>query len=360
MGNVSESRASRLFQGRIGRFLAVTAAIIGAPSVTSAQATAGTGTIVGQVVAAVEGTPIGYAVVSIPALGREQFTAPDGRFTISNVPAGRVTVRAKNIGHLPRDVEVDVVAGARATVTVSLERIPTVLPPVAAAPPCTAPGVPSATEAPELTTLVDQLRQNAERYRLLVRDYPFRYVVERRHLKRWASDGKTRELRVDTVAYAPASDYVYAPGTVMRRTPAGQPWFMFAQLDDWAGTPFLDNHCFTFAGEVELEGKKLLRLDFNAWQGIKDPDIDGSIFLDPKTYQIRRTVVSLSKLPRELPPDAGGVISTTVFNEILPSIPVVGIRQSETRVRLNPLNQAWEANIEEHVLLQVQFFKGPP
>ena len=318
-----------------------------------------TGTITGQVISKVEGTPIGYAVIGIPALQREQFTGPDGRFTLTNVPVGRVTLRARHIGHIPHDVTVDVAAGAAASVKIDLERAPIVLPVVTAAPACVNPGVPSAADAPELAALVGLLRENAERYRLLVKQYPFRYVVQRRYLKRWASDGKVRELKVDTAAFATYTGYVYSPGTVMQRSASGQPYFLFAQLDDWAGEPFLGSHCFHYGGEAEFDGEKLLEIDFAASEKIETPDMDGAMFLDPRTYQIRRTTVSLSRLPKELK-ESGGVVVTSVFTDILPSIPVMGQVDAETRLKLNPVNSAWEANIEEHRLIQVQFLRGRP
>jgi hypothetical protein len=147
---------------------------------------------------------------------------------------------------------------------------------------------------------------------------------------------------------------------VVQRSQSGQPYFLFAQLDDWASPAFLDSHCFTYGGETEVDGQKLIEISFQAWEGIANPDMDGSMFIDPKTYQIRRTQVSLSKLPKELPAESGGVIVTTVFAEILPNVPVVALLDAETRQRFNPVNGAWEGPIEEHRLITVAFAKLPP
>ncbi len=338
--------------------LVIAVTVLASFAEAQANAPAAVGTVIGQVVSQIEGTPIPYAVVSIPGLQRDQFTGADGRFTLPNLPAGSVTIHAKHIGHLPGEVTVTVVAGEQRSAKVVLSRLAIPLPPVFASVPCRRPGMPSADDAPALAALVAQLRENAERYRLLVQQYPFRTLVERRSSRRWASDGKVRELKVDTVLWNPSA-YVYAPGTTMQRNQNGELRLLFASLEDFADDAFLENHCFSFAGQTDIDGQKLLEIEFTAWEGITDPDMNGSMFLDPQTYQIKRATYSLSKLPPELQ-QSGSVTTTTIFDDVLPSIPVIGRVSSETKVKQDVTTTFWEANIEEQVLIEVQFLRGKP
>ena len=64
---------------------------------------------------------------------------------------------------------------------------------------CVATGAPNPVAEPELATLFSQVRENIDRYRLLLDEYPFRLVREERHdLRNGAS---ARMLGLDTVAY---------------------------------------------------------------------------------------------------------------------------------------------------------------
>lgn len=76
-------------------------------------------TIIGRVVEANTGQPLGQAQVSIPTLRIGALAESSGRFTIRNVPAGTHTVRATRLGHRTVDQTVTVAPGE--TVTVDFE-----------------------------------------------------------------------------------------------------------------------------------------------------------------------------------------------------------------------------------------------
>lgn len=76
----------------------------------------------------------------------------------------------------------------------------------------------------------------------------------------------------------------------------------------------------------------LLRIDFTAASRIADPDVEGSMYLDPANLQIRRTYVHLSKPPRQ-GPDLLETEVTTLFAELLPSIPVISAISSTNRLK---------------------------
>ena len=61
---------------------------------------------------------------------------------------------------------------------------------------------------------------------------------------------------------------------------------------------------------------------FQADVQIRNPDVNGSVYLDAHTYQIRRADLQLTKIPPGLP-QVTAVSVTTMFGEISPSIVVI-------------------------------------
>ena len=104
----------------IGRWCLAAVALCAAPAVLAAQQ--GTGTITGTVVEAGTGMPLAGAQVSIPATHQGALVGTDGKFTIAQVAAGRVTVRAQMIGFEPVQLTANVTVDGTATVTFQLKR----------------------------------------------------------------------------------------------------------------------------------------------------------------------------------------------------------------------------------------------
>ena len=101
-----------------------------------------TGVIVGTVVISGSAAPLAYSVVSINALQIERFSDDAGRFTLPDVPAGRVTLRTKHIGYTPVDTTIDVPAGDTVHVRIEMAKVPVQLPAVTTVAGCKAPGPP--------------------------------------------------------------------------------------------------------------------------------------------------------------------------------------------------------------------------
>jgi len=76
-------------------------------SLTSAAPAAaqGTGRIVGKVIDVEKGTPIAGVVLELVGTEIRGQSAIDGRYTLANVPAGSVAVRARYIGYQPKVIE---------------------------------------------------------------------------------------------------------------------------------------------------------------------------------------------------------------------------------------------------------------
>lgn len=94
------------------------ALLLAAAPALMAQAT---GRIVGRVIDAGQGSPIAGVVLEVVGTTVRAQAAIDGRFTLANVPAGSVAVRARYIGYQPKVVEgITVPAGGTATQDIAL------------------------------------------------------------------------------------------------------------------------------------------------------------------------------------------------------------------------------------------------
>jgi hypothetical protein len=322
-----------------------------------------TGRLVGIVLTKEGAVPLAYSVVSAPGLSRERFSNAEGVFTLADLPEGPLQLRVRHLGYSPVDLSVVIHAGAVDTVRVLLTHIAVRLTAmqVRGYPECKNPGAPNATSDSSFATVFDQLHQNAEQYRLLTETYPFIYAVERTQ-SRVLVNGELRMDGIDTLVVN-SNRWRYKPGSVITRTGRGRTastMMNIPTLVNFADKAFLDNHCFYNGGLETVDGVDMLRVDFIAASRIRDPDVDGSMYLDPASFQIRRSVLRLTKIPSGL----AGLVETeavTQFGEVLPSIPVIADIASVNRFRTNdsrPLSDA-SAN-ERQRLIRVQFVKGMP
>lgn len=327
------------------------------------------GAVVGIVTMKEGGLPLPYSVVSAPSLARERFSSDQGVFLLTALPVGRLQLRVRHLGYSPVDLSVDVHAGRTDTVHVQLVHIAVRLATVEVHdyPPCVAPGPPKAAADSAFAAVFDQLRQNADQYRLLTRTYPYVYAVERTMSTAMLS-GKHRLDSVDTSSVNSSASWTYRPGSVVERRRVnlgrlfdrGEMTMNIPTLVTFADPAFIDNHCFYNGGVETVAGVELLRVDFNAAARIKDPDVNGSMYLDPSTFQIRRSMLRLSRVP----PGLRGLVSTeavTYFGEVLASIPIIVGIESVNRFTANSvLPETPTSAREEQRLIAVQFIRGKP
>jgi len=290
-----------------------------------------TGSIAGTVVARETGAPLPYSVVSLATLGRERFTNERGAFVLGGVPARRVQLLVRHIGYSPATVTVDVRAGGTDTVRVVLTRVAVELNRVTieGLGRCTSPGPPRASTDPAFAAIFEQLRENADRYRLLAESYPFVYAMERRSSVHYVA-GDEVVTSIDTTRIGTGVRWRYEPGTLV--TEGSGPFnrqvlFNIPTLLQFAERGFLDTHCFGNAGADVVDGHAVVRIDFSASARIRPPDVSGSMYLDRGTFQIRRSTLRLTRIPDAVPQIAA-VEVVTDFREIMPSISVPATIQS--------------------------------
>jgi hypothetical protein len=347
-------------------FVAGVLAVIANPASSQMLRTESTGTVVGAVVIKESGLPLPYSTVSVPALSKQRFTNDSGTFTFPDLPIGPTKLRIRHLGYTPVEITVDVRPGGVDTVRVVLQHIVVQLSPVAvrADAECVEPGVPTATMGDSaFLTVFEQLRLNADQYRLLTDHYPFRTLTERR-LAHTLVNGDLRIDSIDTLVIDSRLRWTYRPGDVLTRSGqtrynSGTLMLNIPTIAQFADQPFLDNHCFYNGGTETIDGVELLRVDFVAAARISTPDVSGSMYLDPKTFQIRRSVLRLSRIPREV----SGLLGTeavTIFEEALPSVPVIAGITSVNRLENNRRGSSTAFMNEQQTLLKVEFMNGRP
>jgi hypothetical protein len=315
----------------------------------------------GTVVDRQTGQPLEHAMVSLSPVGRQSFSSAQGQFGFAALPPGSYRLRVARLGFTPRDLAVTVAIGADPpAVRVELDRATFSLAAVRvlAYPPCARPGAPDPLTNPDFAGIFEQLRQNAEQYRVLSDSFPFGYRFERTRGDRRADSTRLIE-RVDTQLVRSDHDrWRYRPGNVVARD-AGGYVMQLPTLADFASREFIRNHCFYYAGVDTTTDGRQVRVDFRAADRLRTPDVHGSVLLDATSYQIRRAELDLSIVPEALR-DVVRAHVTTIFREVSPSIVVFEEVRGATVLRPSRSPGAFAESFEEQRLLEFGWLRADP
>jgi hypothetical protein len=306
------------------------AVLLGATLLAPARSVAQeTGTLVVTVTAQQTGVSLPYAVVALPERAVERFTDAGGRATIIALPSGRYEIAVRRIGFAPYRGRVVIEAGIVTTAAITLAQIPVQLTGMMVRPRevCTKPGMPDRARDPAVYDVVELLRDNANQFRLLTSQYPFRYATQRVFAS--LADSAVFVQAVDTLVAESKSLGGYRPGRVVRdqRGAGGRTETMMAipGLSDIAAPAFIANHCFHFGGIVTEGAETWVRLEVRAADKLRSLDVHGTFFLDSATAQLRRMELEMSRpdrLPRRLQGIRTVAVATT-FREITPGLSLV-------------------------------------
>ena len=198
---------------------------------------------------------------------------------------------------------------------------------------------------------------NAHQYLALVHTYPFSSLMHR-YYGYQQRDSTARVQYMDSVVISGIPQWRYTPGRVVTRNDdrsrRGDFFMYLPTVEVFADSTFIANHCFHSAGLAALDDSTFFRIDFTAASSIRSPDIEGSIFLDPATLQVRRTILRLTRSPSPMMTSAE---VTADYAEMAPSIPVlhnVFLRQTYNQRGRVPVL------FEEQRLVRVEFHRGAP
>ena len=324
------------------------------------------GVVRGQVFVAGTDVSLPYSTVAIADAGVERFVDPQGRFLLRGVPAGPRRLRVRHIGYLPLDTTLVVPAdGALPPLRLELRRAPQqlALVQVRGDGPCRAPGPPSPASDAEFAGLFDQLRQNAEQYRLLASAYPFVYTMERAFGFRNPGGYVREDRQRDTILLGATPRWPYEPGRVVvpREDDDGRRGELDARLPgllDFADSTFQHTHCFAPGGLETLEGRRVVRVNFRADERLSAPDVNGAFFLDAETYRIVAAEFELSRIPERLR-SVRRIAARTTYREILPGVPVIARIDATNELKAVGSNRS-AAQTERQSLVDVRFLREVP
>jgi hypothetical protein len=269
-----------------------------------------------------DGQALPYGTIAIRPLGITRFTDESGHLTIRRLAPGQYTLQAREIGFAPTDTTVTVHAGEEQSVAITLQRVAIRLARMVVkgrrSKDCIGTGVPDYSDDPDVGEVFRQLRTSVDRARLLTEQYPLMYSLERVRVMR-SPGGPDRVVQRDTTYFDERQDG-YEPGKVVYfemdhgvKTQMAR-LINFADLGD---SSFQANHCFDYGGQPKVDGKRMIEIDFRAAKWLREPDIEGSVFLDADRYVVRRAAFHLSHPERAHPP-IGEFGVTTTFREVAP------------------------------------------
>ncbi|MGH7678369.1 MAG: carboxypeptidase regulatory-like domain-containing protein [Gemmatimonadaceae bacterium] len=255
-------------------------------------------TVTGQVVLRDDGQPLGYTTIAVLSQGTQRLAGESGSFSLT-VPPGEIRLRFKRIGFVPMDTALIVAANDTARIRIEMARLVIKLPAIAVSGACT-DKTPLGDKPAVVAELFEQVKQNAERMRLLAQDKPFMMTAV--HYGRFVDgDNRVTNPRTDTLE-RPALLKPYKPrGVVFPITEGpykGSTGIMLPELPDLADTAFTNNHCFWYAGQEKLRNDSVIRVDFEPvpWLA-KELDLEGSIYLRVDGYQLVGLYTKLNRIP---------------------------------------------------------------
>lgn len=288
----------------------------------------------GVLVSAANEQPVSYGTIVVDAGLPGKFTDAAGRFVLG---PGSHRVRASNIGFWPLDTTV-ATGGAAAPIELRLH--PLVVDARtsgATIDRCVATGLSDTTSQPVLALL----RENVDRYHILLDEYPFNYRWEERRFVRLSASGRAgansftgyspgtdSTIGFDTATYDSRERKPYAVGSVVYRQRSGPPVMALPTLSDLADSSFQAAHCFAFVRNANGE----LRIDFRPADRIRDPDVAGAVYLDAARYVVRRAVFQLTH-PEVLNPALTELTVTTTFTEVVPLVPMLATARTDQHIR---------------------------
>jgi hypothetical protein len=296
------------------------------------------------------GTPLAFADVALESLRTERHADVRGIAKFTTLPSGRVEVRVRRVGFVPRRQAITL--SGTDTLRVALQHLTLALPRVLTRD-AVCPGRPAGDTS--TLAILEQMRINAERARLLAVQFPIASNVER--ILR--SEGSS-EIRIDTLAFSGTPAWQYAPGKLVVRSAEQREFardqLLLPELTHVASDEFLEFHCFRYVGRKELDGVERLRVDFEPVRTLRVTDVSGYIWLDTLSYRLVAMTMELDSqihatLRRKVRIDSRYV-------DVLPGIPIA--QQTCATTTIAPGSAPMQVSREGQRLLRVWFVADTP
>jgi hypothetical protein len=256
------------------------------------------GELTGTVRDSASGAPVGYALIIVVGKDQQVFAGESGRFTLTGLGRGEVTLRVQQIGYRPVRITVAMVRDRATILTIDLARQPVVLPEVVVrGSVCT--GVEELGIDAEAGSILDEAFKNAERLLAMERSYPFRVAFQRATT---ILDSTRQRVGgwIDTVHYDSRSLTGYRKGRVLPLNPprGRTETAKYFTTSDLARQEFRKSHCFWYAGrDTSVEGFPGYRIEFAPRGEIRSVDWAGAFLIDSMTMRLLRSEARMVNLP---------------------------------------------------------------
>lgn len=281
-----------------------------------AVASAHAQSIDGRLVESASEDPVAGALVQLIPEGRDapaasSISRADGRFSLQRIPPGRYLLRAQRIGYAPATESVVMEADSRVEILLSLalsavrlEAITVGVERRCAAHPSRGPEMALLWEAARsaFEGALETAAERSARFHLL----RYQRDLEPSHLRVETEQQQLRTLWGDNPIHSIPAERLSAEGYV-HEDPNGDVYYApdaTALLSD----VFLEDHCFRVAEDPEAPD--MIGLAFEPIRGRRLPDIEGTLWVDRRTAELRRLDFVYVNLPYRIRSDhIGGQVA---------------------------------------------------
>jgi hypothetical protein len=248
-------------------------------------------TILVRVVDAGAGFPLANADATDLSTGQHRFSDEHGQVRFSWPANGTLRLRVREIGYQPLERIIER-SGADSTTIFALKKVAYVISPVSDTSHC-----PTSHDSAALAlsvSVLEQLKQGAEKYDQFRRLYPFETTVERRTAA-VPSNGIIARIIASTETFRSDSwEAHYRPGDILEfeRGYFTAPLLLLPTLAD---SVFWEHHCFVARGIESYHDARVIRLEFTPTADIKGPDWQGVALIDSSTSALLRVDFTLAR-----------------------------------------------------------------
>jgi len=234
----------------------------------------------------------------VTASSRRGLTDAKGEVRVLYPENGELRVRVRQLGfrYVDRTFHHDASSTAEEdTAVVALVRVGFALPQVVvrAERRCEEKGDPAHVALSQAS--MELLRFGAEQFENFRRVYPFDITMERRTVLTTRAMSMGRKPEVDTTASNEWGDR-YIPGKVLTESGRDEYFVPLLFVSALADSAFWDRHCFVARGVESRDGRRLIRLDFSPTLDVREPDWEGSAWLDSARSVLARVDFRLTNL----------------------------------------------------------------
>ncbi len=269
--------------------------ILGAvPSLASQpRVRAPNGVLSGAIRDSLTSRPVGYALATLVEKSQSQFANDAGRFRFDGVRPGPITIRVQQIGYRPIDVGAVVVddpsSPDQLELVISREelRLPEIV--VVGDRSSCAPGLAAASGT---GAIINRVRSNVDRLRVLERNYPFEINFDHTSAILDSTGVVLGKALRRTYTYSTKQLVGYQVGKVADR--AGRVTLFTAS--DVARDEFQRHHCFWYDGADTVSGRLEHRIAFAPISSVHSVDWTGTLSIDAATAVLRHSDVRLANV----------------------------------------------------------------